>query len=290
MKAIICSAADAKYWSLLSGLLNSIEQPAKRAGFSFGVLDLGLTPEQKARLDRFGATTVVPDWDYDIAHLETPPRYLLAMSARPHLRKYFPGYDLIVWLDADCWVQDWLSVILLAESAVANTFSIIPEVDRSYSPFFADGSVLEWLLGSYTTCFGEAEARQMILYPYLNCGVFAATKDAPHWASWAKYLGDVVKRLSRQWDFYAEQNALNAAVIKEKLRIARLPSTCNWLCNRSRPRCTNDGKIFLETAPPFQKLGILHLTSTTKEGLWSVFDLSGKEHKMSLAHPPLDMS
>ena len=147
MKSIICSASDSKYWPLLSGMLNSVEKPAKQDGFSFGILDVGLTQEQKSRLDLFGAVTVSPEWDYKMDHLaEQPPSHLRAMAARPHLPKYFPGYDLYIWLDADCWVQDWSAVVLLAQCALSNKFAIVPEIDRSYTPFFSRGPVFEWLL------------------------------------------------------------------------------------------------------------------------------------------------
>src|SRR5215470_17824863 len=108
MKSIICSAADAGYWHLLSGMLNSIENTAKNDGFTFGILDLGLADEQRLRISQFGAALVTPDWDYPISHFQKAPAPVYrAQTARPHLRKYFPGFDLYIWLDADCWVQDW---------------------------------------------------------------------------------------------------------------------------------------------------------------------------------------
>src|SRR5207249_8288905 len=97
-------------------------------------------------------------------------------------------------------------------------------------------------------------------YPLLNCGVFSATADAPHWGAWQRYLGNIIAK-HKTYYFASEQIALNAAIIQDRLVTALLPSRCNWMCNRAIPRSINGGTILVEPNPPFVPLGIIHLTA-----------------------------
>ena len=168
-KTIIVSGADAGYWPLLSGLLNSIESSAQREGVFVGVLDFGLLPEHLERLRQFGAIVVSPGWDYSLAHFRTPATATFkAMTSRPHLPRYFPGYELYVWLDADCWVQDWEAIRLLAVSARQWAFAIVPEVHRCYSGFYAQTPVLDFLFACYNACYGKEIATAEFHHPLLT--------------------------------------------------------------------------------------------------------------------------
>jgi lipopolysaccharide biosynthesis glycosyltransferase len=288
VKTIIISGSDAEFWPLLSGMLHSIDLSIRREGISIGILDLGLKSEQLDRLRTYGATIVAPDWDYPVAHFRArPPATLKALWARPHLQRYFPGYDLYIWLDADCWVQDWQSVALIASSAQEWLFAIVPEIDRSYSGFFPGGaSVLAFISFCYKTCYGEQYDTTLLHYPLLNGGVWGATRGAPHWAEWDKQIANILSRHSDAF-FYAEQTALNYAIRHHKLRTAFLPARCNWMCNRAIPCLALDGKTLVEPMPPHVLLGVLHLTGEIKKGIWPVQDLAGRTHSMALTHPML---
>src|SRR5262249_12840587 len=155
-RPIIVSAADAAFWPLLSGLLASIDRHRQRDGWPVGVLDIGLTQAQRERLMRYGAVVVTPEWDYDISKLRpTPHSHFTTVSARPHLPLYFPDYDPIVWIDADCWVQDWHVVRMLELGARDFGLCIVPEIDRSYSTTFRDGPAFEFNVNCLRACFGE---------------------------------------------------------------------------------------------------------------------------------------
>jgi len=209
MNTIIISGADAAYWPLLSGMLHSIEQGPRKEGITVGILDLGLAPEHRDRLRSYGAIVVEPGWDYPVAHFSKPaPNAFQAMTARPHLPRHFPGYDMYIWLDADCWVQDPQAIALLASAASQKKFAIVPEVHRSY---FTLSPYVQWLHDCYRRCYNENAANWLVYYPLLNCGVFAATGDAPQWAKWQEHLGRIIKRHD-EFFFFAEQTALNGAI------------------------------------------------------------------------------
>jgi hypothetical protein len=284
VRRIIISGADSAYSGLLSGLLASIEGQAKIDKIDIGILDLGLDGFFKVSLKRRGLSVMAPDWDYSPKLFkEKPPAYFKAMTARPNLRRHFPGYDLYLWIDADAWVQDWAAVKLYIDAALRSGFSATPEVDRSYSAFYSNGPAIRWRYICYRTCFGDAVAERLSPLPIINCGVFAARSDAPHWDIWSRTLGEVFERLREPY-FYAEQTALNFIIRNGNLETAFLPSTCNWMCNRALPICSEDGATLLEPHPPFNRIGIIHMTADTKTGEEKLLDVNKVVHVRPLAY------
>jgi lipopolysaccharide biosynthesis glycosyltransferase len=291
MKAIIISAADANFWPLLSGMLHSIEEPSRRDGISVGVLDIGLTPKQRDRLRQYGAKVVAPDWDYPLTHFAKPAANVFkAQTARPQLRRYFPGYDAYVWLDADCWVQDW-QVIGSMLSAMDNTkFAISPEIHPAYLPTLQSTS-FEWLyfFKRVKNSFGAEVGRTVLESPVLNSGVFAASADAPHWSAWDRHLADALKRLDESF-FYVEQLALNVAIQQENLPVSSLPARFNWICYKALPFATPDGQTLVEPIPPYRPLGIIHLVGEVKKhDQFPIKDSAGNVHRRALRYPELPM-
>ncbi len=284
MRAIIITGGDAGYFTLMSECLMSLAPFCAANGVARGALDFGLVADQRQELARAGIAVVSPGWDYPLATFDTPPPdYFRAMTARPHLPAHFPGYDLYMWLDADCWVQDEAAVRLYLDAAAELGFAVTPETDRSYGPFFQNLSLIDLLHRCYTTCYDDKAALALTHYPVINCGAFAALGDAPHWAAWSAELGEVLARI-RQPFFFAEQTALNKMLRENRLPVGYLPSRCNWMCHRAFPRLAADGITFCEPHPPYQPLGILHLVANTKAEEWIVFDVFGNEYRRSLRY------
>lgn len=250
----IATAGDDKYLGILQGLVLSIRSKPEGAEVPIVALDLGFGEGSLDWLGRHGVRTVVPDWDYPFSG--AMPEYFKAMVSRPHLPKYVTEAETIVWLDADTWVQDWSAVDLLLRGAETQGFAIVPEVDRSYTPYYNEAPYINHQFDWYRRCFDEPTARQLFVYPLLNCGVLAARADAPHWAAWAARLSD---SFSRAILFVSEQTALNVALRLDGLPVALMPSTCNWICFRSQPFCTADGRTLLDPQLPHAPLGIVHL-------------------------------
>ena len=250
----IATASDDAYFPLLQGLVRSIRAFPQGAGVPITVLDLGLGPEGRGWLAGHGARLVAPGWDHPF---DRPmPDYFKAMVSRPRLPRHVPDAAIILWLDADCWVQDWSAIELLLAGAAATGFAIVPELDRAYTPFYDGAPYAHHLHEWYKACFDEATARRLSAYPLLNCGVFAARRDAPHWALWARLLAD---SLHRTVLFVSEQVALNLALRSGGLPFSQLPARCNWICFRAMPFSSEDGRRLLEPELPHTPLGILHL-------------------------------
>ncbi|CAO3357934.1 O-linked N-acetylglucosamine transferase family protein [Azospirillum melinis] len=250
----IATAGDAAYFPLLQGLVRSIRAFPQGAGVPITVLDLGLAAEDRHWLTGEGARLTVPGWDHPF---DRPmPEYFKAMVSRPHLPNHVPDAAIILWLDADCWVQDWSAIELLLAGAAATGFAIVPELDRAYTPFYDGAPYAHHLHDWYKACFDEDTARRLFAYPLLNCGVFAARRDAPHWALWARLLADSLRRTVL---FVSEQVALNLALRTGGLPFSQLPARCNWICFRATPFGSADGRMLLEPELPHAPLGILHL-------------------------------
>jgi hypothetical protein len=281
-RTIVISASDAAYYDLLAELLRSVKKGALRDGMDLGVLDLGLEDGQRDELTSHGVTLCVPELDYDAAIFRTPPRpSFRAMTARPHLRRYFPGYDLYIFLDADCWVQDWEAVRLYASAALRMGLAVTPETDRSYTPLFADSTVAEWRRQVYLKCFGEQISRDLSVYDMINTGLFASRADSGLWENWSRVLGIVYGALGEPL-FYAEQTVLNTLIRSQVVPAAFLPARCNWMCNRALPVCSEDGTTLHEPQPPFDRLGIVHLTGPLKNDEVTLTDLTGQSWVRSL--------
>lgn len=250
----IATAANEKYRSILEGLIRSIRSHPQSAGVPIVVLDLGLSDDTKAWLVSQQARSVAPDWDFPF---DRPmPEYFKAMASRPHLPKYIPEADSIIWLDADTWVQDWSAIELLLQGAAATGFSITPELDRSYTPMYDGGPYINHQFGWLRDCFDEETARRLCYYPLINCGVFAAHRDAPHWQAWSSTLAESFRRVVL---FISEQTALNVVLRSSGLPVSFLPSTCNWICYRAQPFCSEDGRLLLDPQVPHAPIGIVHL-------------------------------
>lgn len=250
----IATAGDSAYFPLLQGLVRSIRAFPQGGGAPITVLDLGLGTEERRWLTGEGARLVVPGWDH--AFDRPMPEYFKAMVSRPHLPRHVPDAATILWLDADCWVQDWSAIELLLAGAAATGFAIVPELDRAYTPFYDGAPYAHHLHDWYKACFDEATARRLFAYPLLNCGVFAARRDAPHWALWARLLAESLRRTVL---FVSEQVALNLALRTGGLPFSQLPARCNWICFRATPFSSADGRLLLEPELPHAPLGILHL-------------------------------
>jgi hypothetical protein len=290
-KSIIVTAGDSGYWPYLSGLLNSIDKRRRATNTAVGILDVGLSSEQLNRLKLYGAVVVAPGWDYDISNFEKPPpSFYRAMTARPHLPSYFPGYDNYAWIDADCWVQDWRAVRTLISEAQRWGCSLVPEMDRSYGVFLGSGGPFsDWAHSCLVECCGEEVAGNLAPWPLINSGVFAAAHESPIWQAWSNRLGAVLARIRNAF-FFAEQTALNVCIRGEGTAAALLPARYNWMCNRAFPLLSTDGKTFLEPNPPYEALGIVHMAAGTRSGIFPLYDESGKIHHRSLAFPMLPQS
>lgn len=280
---IVVTGSDSRYFPLMRETILSVRAKPEGYAVDLGVLDCGLSVDEAMWCRDQGARLVEPGWDVAFGEGLTVAPSFRAMMARPHLKRYFPGYQLYLWLDADVWVQDWAALRLFIEAADLGDIAIVPEMHRSYRNFRDGRDDFERANGrAYADAFGEEAASRLIRRPLNNAGVFAMTAASPAWDIWATTLADAAQRSANMID----QIALNAAVHEGRIREVRLPAVCNWIAHLATPAWHEAKQVFVEPDPPFETIGILHLTLGTKwETSVEVPTVSGSVVKRALRFP-----
>ena len=263
---IIC-AANANYFPLLRQAVQSVNDQGLRDRMSLSILDLGLEAEQLDELAPLVDATAPAEWDFDFPGRDGFPDYFRAMTARPHLPRYFPGHDIYMWLDADAWVQDAGAVEIYLDAAARGLLAVTPEMDRSYSAFYKRPRPYHRTQNfrAYRWNYGWQAADRLARNPILNSGVFALAGDAPHWEIWQAALKKALCRpapfRSRQslYAHVSEQTAMNYMVYADGAPATFLPATCNWFCGKGLPMWDTAAGRLVEPHAPHQTLGIVHL-------------------------------
>lgn len=261
MKTILITGFDANYFNYGVDLIRSIRNFKELEAFDIGVLDLGVTPDQLAALETLAVKIQKAFWNIEFAAIpeyeRTKPGFK-AMVARPFLPDYFPGYDNLLWIDADIWLQSPQGVLDFVTRLQTDELCAVPELDTSYVKFSKRPK--NWLLEKdcFKECFDEELSEFLFLRPQINTGFLALRASAPHWKYWQYYLSEGLKG---SFNLIVEQLSLNLAVYKHDLAIARFPSIYNWICHLSGPSFCCVRNRFVTPDPPHMPLLNVHLTN-----------------------------
>jgi hypothetical protein len=290
---LIVTGGDHVYFPLIEELSQSILAAFGSAAPRFGVIDAGLRPDQVAQLQAAGAIVarLPEDAGVPVAALRKRPA-LAANFGKLWLDRMFPGHAVLIWLDADTWVQDAAAVRLLEGAARTGALAIVSGGGR----YWDRPIEVRWLLGGL---WGLAQIRSFNFKngahaglplsvlrdlgtrPLLNAGVFALRADAPHWAALRRWQ---TKVLVRGKPFPSDQIALALAIYTEGLRLELLPDTCNYI----RPwRFDPREPALVEFWYPYPKVGIIHLAGQKAirfdpAATAEVLDLDDRPHRLSL--------
>ncbi|MGB7710056.1 MAG: glycosyltransferase [Microcoleus sp.] len=285
MQIIIITAADANYFELVRGTILSVREKPEGANVAIGFFDLGCTPDQLQWLETQVNFIQKPDWDFDFPGKNEAPEHLKGLLVRPCLRKYFPNFDIYLWIDADAWVQDWSSVELLVKGAAKRGLAIVHELDRNYNlPYGKQAWYWQFVYRDYQAVFGNEVAQQLYSYPTINAGVFALHQTAPHWKIWAEYLEQGLQNSVLMTDQVALNRLVYGTEMFDKTEI--LPARCNWSCNFGLPIWDKQRACFVEPYLPQEKIGILHMTGH-KHDLVKLATTDGDTIEISLRYQPM---
>jgi len=283
VKSIVITGADSAHYALLQGLVQSV-----RAGdIALGVMDGGLEAEQRSWINERADAVVAPDWD--LRSGDGLPGYLRIFDSRIFLPRYFPGYDIYLWIDADAWIQDWSAIDLYVRAAATGALAVVPEVNPAFPSLTPSLSiwygrlgrprVRSWAHRHYHAAYGRKTMRELALKPVMNAGVFALQADAPHWAAWeASYR----EGLARRPDVWINQVALNHAVYRNDLPLHYLPSRCNWTCSNALPKVDRESSLLVEPFLPHDPIGVVHMTWDTKDREFDLAAVDGGTVRRSL--------
>jgi hypothetical protein len=291
MKPTIVTAADAGFFALLMDLLASREASPRARAIPVQVLDVGLTEEQRALLAGRGVAVVEPGWDPAVPWVRELPRYFQALYARPFLPRYFPGFDVYLWIDADAWIQDEAVLAHYLGTAAAGKMAIVPEVDRGYWTLYKAPKLWTQNHKAFAWAYGLDAGYRLGRNPILNGGVWALAAEAPHWRAWQAALEKALGRRRRSpstSNFYfhiAEQTAQNYIVFHDRLPTTFLPAYCNWFCGKGDPMWDEERGVLVEPHAPHTPLGIVHLAGKgVKERVFKLATLHGGRIETRLSY------
>jgi hypothetical protein len=258
---IAITGGDAGYFDLMRDCVGSLRATPEGRAMALGIVDCGLTAEQCAWFRGQGALLVEAQWDFDFPGRDKLKDGYKGTTVRPFLPRYFPGFDLYLWLDGDTWIQQGDAVALLLRAARTGALAVVPEIHRSMRHYHHAWGEFSAICGAaYESCFGKQVAERLIRYPMINDGVFALSADAPHWAGWADLMNDTLQRSTSMTD----QLTLNVLVYDQGFPYEPMPCRCNWTIHHATPAWDAERSLFVEPAMPYDPLGILHLTIYTK--------------------------
>ena len=183
--------------------------------------------------------------------------------------RYFAGFSHYVWIDADIWVQDSRFIDDYLEAAQETGFAIVKERERAYrlQPW-----LLGWTVKNFVAMYGLPRGLYLCCCKPINNGVFALAADAPHWAAWAKYYREGLERSGKLYN----QFSLAAAIHLDRLPVAYMPGTHNWICDRGFPMWDPERQIFCAPYPGWAPISVMHLAGPAKKGRYRVATTEGK--------------
>lgn len=279
LRVLIVSGADSGFFHFLLDTVDSLISVRDVFPYSVDIaaIDCDLEPHQKEQLRERGVILIDPEWpDFVPAHLKLPkhaPRFV-----RPRLPNMAPGYDIIVWIDADAWVQDGNFLAEYVEKARDGALSIVLERERAYK---WQWHVFKWNVGNNILSFGLLNGIKLSLAKPINNGVFALRADAPHWAAWEKYYAIAVKNSGK---FYS-QLAMAAGLYLDDLPVNYVDSRFNWITSRGRPAVDKTTMEFYTPYSPPARLSVIHMAGPEKNGQIPLKTLCGTEINASVRWP-----
>lgn len=263
-KTIFVSSSDSNYFPMLIEWVHSVRRFPQSEGIDIGILNAGLTQEQIETLRSVGCNVVDAQWPCPLPEKKIKGKeYLKSCVCRPFLPSYFPGYDMIVWMDADTWIQKWEPVEMFMAAAQRGRMALTSQADRAYPRQVR----LKWLgrlpyklRGFYFSnakeAFGFKKAKELYPYNVLLAGMFALRADAPHWEKWQELMKSALKKGKI---FTAEQLSLGLLGYIEKYPIDILPAWTHWLC-QFKPLWNETTQSFVEPYMPYNEIGVLHMS------------------------------
>jgi lipopolysaccharide biosynthesis glycosyltransferase len=273
LKTIIVTATDQLYAPLAGDLIASLHNLKFKAPFDIGMLDIGIHDDARKSFENAGVRIIKAEADIDYAarqEWETKRPGVRALTARPFLRRYFPGYDLYIWLDADVWVQTADAIdTMIAEAQKSQAMFIAPELDRCYMPFFESVLIWEKYAGWYQTNFPQQTAAAMTLKPMLNAGVFALPAQSPIWDAWHDIYTEALQRPKEfgEHTFMADQLGLNILLYLKGMKFFAMPAAFNWLTIFALPKLDRETNMLVEPLPPYRPISQIHLTRPGKNAI-----------------------
>lgn len=199
-------------------------------------------------------------WGFDILSEKNLPSHYKSLTIRPFLIKFFPNYDVYLWMDPDVLIQDVDVIDWYVRGALSGDIALTPEIDSAYAN---RPDSFNWKLSRMASYFGLNNAIDFCLRGvYFNAGIWAMKKESPVWTDWANFFQNGL--ISSNQLMICDQTALNFCLYKKKFRYIALPSIANWMCHLSPPVIDDDNNLYVSNDFSRRKIKALHFTANSK--------------------------
>jgi lipopolysaccharide biosynthesis glycosyltransferase len=279
-REIIITGGDAHFFPWMISAISSLRTHAQISAIDLGIIDQGLTQEQRAQLSEFGCKIIQPEWTLPVPQKARQLRNI-GLVARTALRDYFPGHEVYLWFDADAWMQTPEFITAFVEGARQHGAAVVTENGPGYRKTFSDW---KWWTGNMVASFGVLDGARCSFATSINIGVLCLRNDAPHWLQWQRYY---TKALERTGKVNMDQHALFAAIHLGQLPTTFLPARFNWLPHLSCPVWNPEKRLLCEPAAPHRPLSVIHLAGPRKDRPYQVARLSGGTLATPLTYPAM---
>jgi hypothetical protein len=259
---IIVSGGDAYYFPLLKDQVDSIRDLPQGKNVQIGMLDGGLTQEQKDYFKSEGIIVVRPEWPSEKIRKKAKKReHLLINLNKSSLDLLFPEYEIILWLDGDTWMQTWDAVSLFILVAKKGKLAIVTKISRlRTSVMRMSPRLFGWVRarGSLYNNAKRARLTSSIIWslvnkPTLNAGAYALHRQSPHWERWRHWQKICLKhgRL-----FSSDQLSLALTIYEDCLPYEKLPDICNYM---GPWRVNKETNLLVDYFAPYEPASIVHM-------------------------------
>ncbi len=265
MKSIILSGSDKKYFNLLHNLCINLKKKNILKKSDLGLFDVGLTNDQNIKLLNFTKKIIKPGWDCKINFEAAQWKKLLVV--RPFLKKYFPNYDLYIWMDADTLPlsDNFLKEIKLVnykEAFICNEYDncyLNNKIDTTYKEIFYDYYKIKgWAHKNNLKYLGKKIANNLLGKPLFNAGFFALKNTSIIWKKWQKIYRTIIEEGQDDYCLSMDQASLNQILYENLEKVHIMNSKYNWLLKNSLPHINE--KNLCKPSFPHEKIEIIHFT------------------------------
>ncbi len=170
------------------------------------------------------------------------PRHAYALTCRPFIPEFLPGYDGYMWVDSDIrfvrpkGLQYYAAKLGVVGASVVIAHETEPCYIAVHDPYVARGYHVAFF-ERLRAVHGEVVADFFRYYNQHNAGLFAARADSP---LWARYQRNLHKAMQVAYDRILEQDAMNVSIFEVGDHICA-PCSMNWLCSQALPVKGPDG-------------------------------------------------
>ena len=264
----IISGGDSKYFQLLKELALSIREKLEGKSINIVYLDGGLTSENINYFKSLNIEVVDTGWCNPIAEQKAKGRNFLKINtAKMYLDKILPNKKVIIWIDADAWLQTFESIDLFSLVAKKNKLAIVSQATRlenkniQFKKVFTHRFVeLRNILYKNARRAGLTKdlIEKMQGRPTLNAGAYALHVNAPHWKRFRYWQNEILKKGRL---FTSDQLSIGLTIYHDELSYEALPDICNYI---NPWRYDEENKLFVDYFAPYTPISIVHLAGQDK--------------------------